>query len=196
MPHKVNPIDFENAEGNLKIANFILRGLSTSVPISRLQRDLSGSTMMRNLGVAVGYSAYAYASTLKGLKKIMVDESVLRIELDNHWAVLAEPIQMILRKSGAQSPYEALKAVTRGASAEAQKNNIQQFVAALSGSAGDTDSARLNPEGDFDIQGYCNAVKLSPQDGQALLDLTPHSYVGNAAEMAKNVRAFLGMPLL
>lgn len=113
MPHKVNPIDFENSEGNLGIANAILEHLSAKLPLSRLQRDLTDSTVLRNIGVPFGHSLIGLASTLKGLKKLLLNEDKLKLDLDNNWAVVAEAIQTILRREGYPKPYEALKELTR-----------------------------------------------------------------------------------
>ncbi|MFQ3249893.1 MAG: adenylosuccinate lyase [Glaciecola sp.] len=114
MPHKVNPIDFENSEGNLGIANAILGHLATKLPVSRWQRDLTDSTVLRNLGVGLGYAVIAYQATLKGISKLQVNEASLRAELDNNWELLAEPIQTVMRRYGIEKPYEKLKELTRG----------------------------------------------------------------------------------
>jgi adenylosuccinate lyase len=114
MPHKVNPIDFENSEGNLGIANAILGHLATKLPVSRWQRDLSDSTVLRNLGVGIGYAVIAYQATLKGISKLQINETSLRAELDNNWELLAEPIQTVMRRYGIEKPYEKLKELTRG----------------------------------------------------------------------------------
>ena len=120
MPHKVNPIDFENSEGNLGIANAILAHLSTKLPVSRWQRDLTDSTVLRNLGVGIGYSVIAYQATLKGISKLQVNEESLSAELDNNWELLAEPIQTVMRRYGIEKPYEKLKDLTRGKKVNAQ----------------------------------------------------------------------------
>lgn len=114
MPHKVNPIDFENSEGNLGLANAIFDHLAAKLPISRWQRDLTDSTVLRNLGVGVGYSVIAYQATLKGISKLEVNEASLLAELDNNWELLAEPIQTVMRRYGIEKPYEKLKELTRG----------------------------------------------------------------------------------
>lgn len=114
MPHKVNPIDFENAEGNLGLANAMMQHLSYKLPISRWQRDLTDSTVLRNLGVGIGYSLIAYQSVQKGLSKLRLNEAVLAADLDRNWEVLAEPIQTVMRRYGIEKPYEKLKALTRG----------------------------------------------------------------------------------
>ena len=113
MPHKVNPIDFENAEGNLGIANAILEHLAGKLPVSRLQRDLTDSTVLRNIGIPMGHIVIAIQSTLKGLDKLLLNKEALYRDLDNCWAVVAEGIQTILRREGYPKPYEALKALTR-----------------------------------------------------------------------------------
>ena len=114
MPHKVNPIDFENCEGNLGLANSLSLHFMTKLPISRFQRDLSDSTVMRNNGAALAYSLIAYKSLLKGLGKIEVNQKAIDEDLDNHWEVLAEPIQTVMRKYDIPNPYEKLKDLTRG----------------------------------------------------------------------------------
>ena len=113
MPHKVNPIDYENAEGNLGIANAIYEYLSAKLPISRLQRDLTDSTVLRNVGVPMAHSILAFKSILKGLNKLILNEEAIHADLDDNWAVVAEAIQTVLRKEGYPKPYEALKALTR-----------------------------------------------------------------------------------
>lgn len=113
MPHKVNPIDFENSEGNLGIANAIFEHLSAKLPVSRLQRDLTDSTVLRNIGVPIGHTLIAFKSTLKGLNKLLLNEEKLNADLENNWAVVAEAIQTILRREGFKNPYEALKGLTR-----------------------------------------------------------------------------------
>lgn len=114
MPHKVNPIDFENSEGNLGISNAILGHLASKLPVSRWQRDLTDSTVLRNLGVGLAYAVIAYQATLKGISKLQVNEASLRAELDNNWELLAEPIQTVMRRYGIEKPYEKLKELTRG----------------------------------------------------------------------------------
>jgi adenylosuccinate lyase len=130
MPHKVNPIDFENSEGNLGIANAILEFLSRKLPISRLQRDLTDSTVIRNIGVPLGHSLIAFKSTLKGLSKLVLHEESIRGDLDNCWAVVAEAIQTILRREGYPHPYEALKELTRTNEAVNQ-DRIARFIDSL-----------------------------------------------------------------
>uniref|UniRef100_UPI00356AB3BB adenylosuccinate lyase n=1 Tax=Pontiella sp. TaxID=2837462 RepID=UPI00356AB3BB len=152
MPHKVNPIDFENSEGNLGLANAIFGHLSAKLPISRLQRDLTDSTVLRNMGVGFGYSMIAYLSTLKGFGKLKLNEQKLAADLDNAWEVLAEPIQTVMRKAGIEKPYEKLKDLTRGQD-KITKETIRQFVETL---------------------------ELDAADKQRLLEMTPASYVGMA----------------
>jgi adenylosuccinate lyase len=130
MPHKVNPIDFENAEGNLGIANAILEHLAAKLPVSRLQRDLTDSTALRNIGVPVGHIVIAIQSTLKGLDKLLLNKEALFKDLDNCWAVVAEGIQTVLRREGYPEPYEALKALTRTNNA-ITKESISDFIEGL-----------------------------------------------------------------
>jgi len=155
MPHKVNPIDFENSEGNLGLANAIFGHLSAKLPVSRLQRDLTDSTVLRNMGVGFGYSMIAYQSTMKGLGKLKLREKNFAADLDNAWEVLAEPIQTVMRKAGIEKPYEKLKDLTRGQD-KITKETIQQFVETL-----DLDAA----------------------DKQRLLDMSPSSYIGMAEQI-------------
>ena len=130
MPHKVNPIDFENSEGNLGMANAVLGFLSQKLPVSRLQRDLTDSTVLRNIGVPVAHALIAIQSTLKGLRKLILNETRLREDLDNTWAVVAEAIQTILRREGYPHPYEALKALTR-TNTHMTPDNIHEFIRTL-----------------------------------------------------------------
>jgi len=130
MPHKVNPIDFENAEGNLGMANSLLQHLAGKLPISRLQRDLTDSTVLRNLGVPVAHTFIAFASLQKGLDKLLLNEAKISSDLDNNWAVVAEAIQTILRRENYPQPYEALKELTRGKTS-ITKADIQQFITGL-----------------------------------------------------------------
>jgi adenylosuccinate lyase len=127
MPHKVNPIDFENSEGNLGIANAIFEFLSSKLPISRLQRDLTDSTVLRNIGVPFGHTLIGLQSTLKGLKKLVVNRAKIEDDLNANWAVVAEAIQTILRKEGFSNPYETLKELTR-TNAAINREVIHQFV--------------------------------------------------------------------
>jgi adenylosuccinate lyase len=129
MPHKVNPIDFENAEGNLGLANAILEHLSAKLPISRLQRDLTDSTVLRNIGVPFGHTILSFKSVHKGLGKLVLNEAALRADLERNWAVVAEAIQTVLRRENYPSPYEALKELTRGQ--EINEKTIRAFIASL-----------------------------------------------------------------
>lgn len=156
MPHKVNPIDFENAEGNLGLANALLRHLSEKLPISRWQRDLTDSTVLRNMGVALGYAALAYHALGIGLAKLELNEEALQADLDEAWEVLAEPIQTVMRRFGVQGAYEKLKAVTRGKS--------------------------VRPE---DLHGLIRSLEIPQEEKDRLLAMTPASYIGKAAELAQ-----------
>jgi adenylosuccinate lyase len=142
MPHKVNPIDFENAEGNLGMANALLEHLSAKLPISRLQRDLTDSTVLRNLGVPVAHTIIALNSIDKGLGKLLLNEVKIKEDLDNNWAVISEAIQTILRRENYPQPYEALKELTRG-KASITKEDIQQFIGNLQISASVKDELRI-----------------------------------------------------
>jgi adenylosuccinate lyase len=154
MPHKVNPIDFENSEGNLGLANALFGHLSAKLSISRLQRDLTDSTVLRNMGVGFGYSLIAYRSTLKGFSKLKINEHVLAADLDHAWEVLAEPIQTVMRKHGIEKPYEKLKELTRG------KDGITETT----------------------IRAFIETLEIPAEDKQRLLDLTPAAYIGRAIE--------------
>ena len=158
MPHKVNPIDFENAEGNMGLANALLGHLSAKLPVSRWQRDLTDSTVLRNMGVSLGYSGIAYASLLKGLGKLQLDEARLHADLDASWEVLAEPIQTVMRRYGIAEPYEKLKALTRGQTMD--RTTITHFIDGL------------------DL----------PEDAKhSLKSLSPATYIGNAAGRADDL---------
>jgi len=130
MPHKVNPIDFENSEGNLGLANAIFEHLSAKLPISRLQRDLTDSTVLRNVGVPFGHTLIGFKSTLKGLNKLLLNETKIAEDLEKNWAVVAEAIQTILRREGYPNPYEALKGLTRTNEA-ITKTSISNFIDTL-----------------------------------------------------------------
>ena len=158
MPHKVNPIDFENAEGNLGLSNAMLRHLSEKLPISRWQRDLSDSTVLRNMGVALGYAVLAYQSLLQGLNKLELNPDALHADLDNAWEVLAEPIQTVMRRYGVAGAYEQLKEVTRG--------------------------QRVTRE---DLHGLIHTLAIPAEEKTRLLALTPATYIGVAAHLAKRV---------
>tara|TARA_B100001094_G_scaffold271052_1_gene276161 strand:- start:269 stop:1636 length:1368 start_codon:yes stop_codon:yes gene_type:complete len=157
MPHKVNPIDFENSEGNLGLSNALLDHLASKLPISRWQRDLTDSTVLRNIGLAMAYGFIAYESCLKGLNKIVVNKNKIYQDLDNAWEVLAEPIQTVMRKNGIENPYEKLKELTRG-NQHITKEALHEFI------------TKLN---------------LNAQDKTYLLNLSPHNYIGIASILAK-----------
>ncbi|MDP1930688.1 MAG: adenylosuccinate lyase [Gammaproteobacteria bacterium] len=158
MPHKVNPIDFENSEGNLGIANAVMQHMAEKLPISRWQRDLTDSTVLRNIGVGFAHSVIAYHATLKGLSKLSVNADALLADLDNSWEVLAEPIQTVMRRYNVDQPYEKLKALTRG-----QKINQQV------------------------LNDFVNALDI-PEEGKALLrKLRPENYIGNASKQARRI---------
>jgi adenylosuccinate lyase len=158
MPHKVNPIDFENSEGNLGIANALFTHLGQKLPISRWQRDLSDSTALRTLGLGVAHSLIAYKATLKGISKLEVNEQSLADELDQNWEVLAEPIQTVMRRYGIEKPYEKLKELTRG--------------------------KRVDQAG---MQAFVDQLELPQTVKDELKKLTPSNYIGNAIEQAKNI---------
>ncbi|MGD8514671.1 MAG: adenylosuccinate lyase [Granulosicoccaceae bacterium] len=157
MPHKVNPIDFENSEGNLGLANAVFTHLGQKLPISRWQRDLSDSTALRNLGVGVAHSLIAYQSTMKGIGKLDVDSARLAADLDANWEVLAEPIQTVMRRYGIEKPYEKLKELTRGKRIDAAS-----------------------------LQAFIDSLELPDEARQRLKAMIPASYTGNAAEQARN----------
>ncbi|MBA6412327.1 adenylosuccinate lyase [Parahaliea sp. F7430] len=159
MPHKVNPIDFENSEGNLGLANAVLGHLSAKLPISRWQRDLTDSTVLRNMGVGMAYSLIAYQASLKGIGKLELNEARLASDLDNSWEVLAEPIQTVMRRYGIEKPYEKLKDLTRGQ--EMNRDTIQAFVSNL---------------------------ELPQEAKDELLALTPANYIGNAVAQARAIK--------
>jgi adenylosuccinate lyase len=158
MPHKVNPIDFENAEGNLGLANAVLRHLSEKLPISRWQRDLTDSTVLRNMGVALGYAVLAYNSLMAGLNKLEINETAIAKDLDASWEVLAEPIQTVMRRFGLPQPYEQLKTFTRG---EAMTKEL--------------------------MQGFIAELEIPQAEKDRLMAMTPGSYTGKASELAKRV---------
>ncbi|MFP4905785.1 lyase family protein, partial [Paraburkholderia sp. BR14261] len=158
MPHKVNPIDFENSEGNLGLANATLRHLADKLPVSRWQRDLTDSTVLRNIGVAFGYSLLAYDALIRGLDKLEVNPQRLNDDLDATWEVLAEPVQTVMRRYGIENPYEQLKELTRG--------------------KGITREA---------LQTFVNGLAIPEDAKKRLLEMTPASYVGKAAELAKRI---------
>lgn len=158
MPHKVNPIDFENAEGNMGIANALFGHLSAKLPISRWQRDLTDSTVLRNMGVGIGYTLIAYASLIKGIGKLELNKNRLAEDLNSSWEVLAEPIQTVMRRYGVPEPYEKLKALTRG-------NDIDQQT----------------------IENFVRKLDIPKEAKDNLVAMLPSTYVGNASEQAKKI---------
>jgi len=159
MPHKVNPIDFENSEGNLGVANALLRHMSEKLPVSRWQRDLTDSTVLRNMGVALGHALLGYDSCLRGLNKLEADRKRMADELDANWEVLAEPIQTVMRRHGIADAYEKLKELTRG------KEGITRET----------------------LHALIKGLAIPEADKQRLLALTPATYIGKAAELAKRI---------
>ena len=158
MPHKVNPIDFENAEGNFGLANAMLTHLSQKLPISRWQRDLTDSTVLRNMGVALGYAVLGYDSLLKGLDKLQINEAALAHDLDKAWEVLAEPIQTVMRRYALPNPYERLKELTRGKTITLEA-----------------------------IRAFIDTLELPEAEKARLRALTPANYIGKAAELARRI---------
>jgi adenylosuccinate lyase len=159
MPHKVNPIDFENSEGNLGMANALLRHLSEKLPISRWQRDLTDSTVLRNMGVALGYTLLAYESCLKGLNKLEANKQQLAEDLDSSWEIMAEPIQTVMRRYNIANAYDKLKELTRG------KDGISRAS----------------------LHAFINALEIPTEVKHRLLQLSPETYIGKAAELAKRI---------
>jgi adenylosuccinate lyase len=159
MPHKVNPIDFENSEGNLGLANALLRHLSEKLPISRGQRDLTDSTVLRNMGVALGYTLLAYESCLKGLNKLEANPQRVAEDLNANWEIMAEPIQTVMRRYGIANAYDKLKELTRG------KDGINRAS----------------------LQAFVNTLNIPEAEKQRLLQLSPDTYIGKAAELAKRI---------
>jgi adenylosuccinate lyase len=157
MPHKVNPIDFENAEGNLGLSNSILNHLSEKLPISRWQRDLSDSTVLRNIGVGFGYHALAINSCMKGLNKLEINKQVIDDDLNHSWEVLAEPIQTVMRRYGIAEPYEKLKALTRG------NQGINEEV----------------------LHTFIENLDIPQKAKKDLMNLRPETYIGLANKLAK-----------
>ena len=154
----MNPIDFENSEGNLGLANAMLKHLAEKLPISRWQRDLTDSTVLRNMGVGLGYALLGYDSLLKGLGKLEINADLMKADLDANWELLAEPIQTVMRRFGIANPYEKLKELTRG--------------------------TRVSREG---MQAFVNTLEIPAEAKKALLELTPWDYTGKAAELAKRI---------
>ncbi|MEO8332470.1 MAG: lyase family protein, partial [Gallionella sp.] len=159
MPHKVNPIDFENSEGNLGLANALLRHLSEKLPVSRWQRDLTDSTVLRNMGVALGYTLLAYESCLRGLNKLEANPQHIADDLNSSWEVLAEPIQTVMRRYGIANAYDKLKEMTRG------KDGINRAS----------------------LQTFINSLDIPDAEKQRLLQLSPDTYTGKAAELARRI---------
>jgi adenylosuccinate lyase len=159
MPHKVNPIDFENSEGNLGLANALLKHLAEKLPVSRWQRDLTDSTVLRNMGVAFGYTLLAYDSCLKGLNKLEANPQRLAEDLNNSWEVLAEPIQTVMRRYNIENAYDKLKELTRG------KNGINRAS----------------------LQTFIESLDIPAAEKQRLQALSPETYLGKAAELAKRI---------
>jgi adenylosuccinate lyase len=159
MPHKVNPIDFENSEGNLGLANALFRHLAEKLPVSRFQRDLTDSTVLRNLGVGFGYTLLASDSCLKGIGKLEVNAERLKQDLDQNWEVLAEPVQTVMRRHGVEQAYEKLKDLTRG------KGGITRES----------------------MQAFIHTLAIPDNAKKRLLELTPDTYTGNAALQARNL---------
>jgi len=158
MPHKVNPIDFENSEGNLGLGNAVLKHLAEKLPLSRWQRDLTDSTVLRNIGVGFGYAVLAYDACLRGLNKLEVNPARLDADLDATWEVLAEPVQTVMRRYGVENPYEQLKELTRGKGIS--KEGLREFIETL-------------------------AIPREAKDH--LLAMTPANYIGTAAQLAKKI---------
>ncbi len=159
MPHKVNPIDFENSEGNLGLSNAVLQHLASKLPVSRWQRDLTDSTVLRNLGVGLGYALIAYQATMKGVSKLEVNEANLANELDHNWEVLAEPIQTVMRRYGIEKPYEKLKELTRG--------------------------KRVDAAG---MQTFIDSLELPEEEKVRLKAMTPGNYIGRATKMVDELK--------
>jgi adenylosuccinate lyase len=159
MPHKVNPIDFENSEGNLGIANSLFQHLASKLAISRWQRDLTDSTVLRNLGVGIAHSLIAYQASLKGIGKLEANENKLLADLNDNWEVLAEPIQTVMRRYGIENPYEKLKELTRGHKLDAKA-----------------------------MQAFVDSLELPESAKKALQQLTPQTYIGNAEAQARNYK--------
>jgi adenylosuccinate lyase len=159
MPHKVNPIDFENSEGNLGIANALLKHLSEKLPVSRWQRDLTDSTVLRNLGTALGHSLLAYDSALRGLGKLETNPTRLAEDLDNCWEVLAEPVQTVMRRFGVPNPYEQLKELTRGKG--------------------------ITPEG---LKTFIQGLEIPEHAKKSLLEMTPSTYLGKAIALTERLK--------
>ena len=159
MPHKINPIDFENSEGNLGVGNAVMNHMADKLPISRLQRDLTDSTVLRNMGVGFSYSLISYNSTLKGLSKLQINKESIDNDIDQAWEILAEPLQTIMRRYGIENPYEKLKDLTQGRSINA--NNLHEFIKGLD---------------------------LSDDVKNDLIKMKPRDYLGYAEKLAKEIK--------
>jgi adenylosuccinate lyase len=159
MPHKVNPIDFENSEGNLGLANAVLGHLAEKLPISRWQRDLTDSTVLRNMGVGVGYTLLGFKSCMRGLNKLEANPAAMGADLDATWELLAEPIQTVMRRYAVPNPYEQLKELTRG------KDGITRETLAV----------------------FIRALQIPEEEKARLLALTPEGYIGKAEELARRI---------
>jgi adenylosuccinate lyase len=158
MPHKVNPIDFENSEGNLGLANAIFSHLAEKLPVSRWQRDLTDSTVLRNIGVGIAHTSIAIQASLKGISKLQINVEAIEADLNANWEVLAEPIQTVMRRYGVEKPYEKLKELTRG--------------------------HRITPE---QLRVFIENLDIPTEAKNALLELTPRTYIGYAEQLAKNI---------
>ncbi|MGE0082435.1 MAG: adenylosuccinate lyase, partial [Thiohalomonadaceae bacterium] len=158
MPHKVNPIDFENSEGNLGVANALMDHMAAKLPISRWQRDLTDSTVLRNMGVGIAYSLIAYQSTMKGIGKLEVNPAALAADLDQNWEVLAEPIQTVMRRYGIEKPYEKLKELTRGKRVDGPA-----------------------------LRAFIDTLAIPESEKARLKEMTPATYIGNAVAQAKRI---------
>ena len=162
MPHKVNPIDFENSEGNIGIANALFAHLAQKLPVSRWQRDLTDSTVLRNIGVAFGYSMIAYQSSLKGISKLEANPDNLAADLDSNWEVLAEPFQTVMRKYAVEKPYEKLKALTRGRRVNAQI-----------------------------MKDFIDTIEIPEEAKEELRKLTPATYIGRAVQFVDELDSYI-----
>jgi adenylosuccinate lyase len=158
MPHKVNPIDFENSEGNLGLANALFSFLAEKLPVSRWQRDLTDSTALRNIGVGIAHTSIAIQASLKGISKLQLNIETIETDLDTNWEVLAEPIQTVMRRYGIEKPYEKLKELTRG--------------------------QRITPE---QMQAFIEKLEIPSEAKAALLELTPRNYTGYAEKLAREI---------
>jgi adenylosuccinate lyase len=158
MPHKVNPIDFENSEGNLGLANALFGFLAEKLPVSRWQRDLTDSTVLRNIGVGIAHTSIAIQASLKGIAKLQINVEAIEADLDGNWEVLAEPIQTVMRRYGIEKPYEKLKELTRGQRITREK-----------------------------MQTFIEGLEIPADAKQILLELTPRNYIGCAEKLARDI---------